>query len=45
MDADTLEILIQELQRSNVLLETILVVSCLSFGSLLFVHFGRFMRW
>ena len=28
-----------------VLLEALLCVGCLTFGSLLFVHFGRFMRW
>lgn len=31
--------------RSSTLLEGILLIGCFIFGSLLFVHFGRFMRW
>lgn len=37
--------LIELLELQNHYLEGLLVVSCLSLGSLLFVHFGRFMRW
>ncbi len=45
MDATHIAEIISLLQLQNQFLEGILVVSCLSFGSLLFVHFGRFMRW
>ncbi len=33
------------LTRISVQLDTLTVLGCLIFGSLLFVHFGRFMRW
>ena len=36
---------LEHLQRMNVLLESLLFVTCMVFGSLLFVHFGRFMMW
>jgi len=36
---------LEHLQRMNVLLESLLFVTSMTFGSLLFVHFGRFMRW
>lgn len=42
IDLTTIETL---LARQNVLLEALLVVACFLLGSVLFVHFGRFMRW
>jgi hypothetical protein len=37
---------VQELlQVQNELLQILIILNCLIFGSLLFVHFGRFMRW
>ena len=37
--------ILKHLKRTNTLLESLLFVTCMMFGSLLFVHFGRFMRW
>ena len=42
IDLTTIETL---LTRQNEFLEAILVVGCLLLGSVLFIHFGRFMRW
>jgi hypothetical protein len=40
-----METIIELLQVQNELLRILIVLNCLIFGSLLFVHFGRFMRW
>ena len=45
MGTNDLAEIVTLLQTQNQLLEGILVVASLSLGSLLFVHFGRFMRW
>lgn len=45
MDTPNLAEIVTLLQTQNQLLEGILVVASLSLGSLLFVHFGLFMRW
>ena len=44
MESVDLSQIIQLLQLQNQYLEGLLVVTSLVFGSLLFVHFGRFMR-
>ena len=52
MSGDDLKLLLQltlethELLRTtNSFLQALIFVTCMVFGSLLFVHFGRFMRW
>ena len=35
----------QLLVYQNQRLDDLLIVGCLIFGSLLFIHFGRFVRW
>ena len=37
--------LLESVRRTNFLLESLVFVTSMLFGSLLFVHFGRFMRW
>ncbi len=45
MEPTDLAEIITLLRMQNQYLEGILVVMSLSLGSMLFVHFGRFMRW
>jgi len=35
----------QLLSYQNQRLDDLLIIGCLIFGSLLFIHFGRFVRW
>lgn len=45
MNADVLNGVMELLAAQNRRLDDLLVMGCLIFGSLLFIHFGRFMRW
>ncbi len=45
MEPETVTEIVSLLRVQNQFLEGLLVVVSLSLGSLLFIHFGRFMRW
>jgi hypothetical protein len=42
---EELQVIQSILATQNELLQILIVLNSLIFGSLLFVHFGRFMRW